>query len=312
VTTPLGAGGEFDAIRQMLRGWGDVAQGVGDDCAVLDVPPGELLCVSTDSSVEDVHFRRGWLTPREIGYRATVAALSDLAAMAARPLAVLVAVTVPDRWRADLPEIAGGIGAAVRAAGTVIAGGDTGRGGELSLTVTVLGAARTPLRRSGARPGDRVYVTGVLGAPLRALGDFLRGARPRPTDRERFARPVARIAEARWLAECGASAAVDVSDGVIADLGHVAAASGVRIVVDVDRLPAADGVDARDAARSGEEYELALTSPVALDTEGFAAAWGVPLTEIGRVGEASGGGGVEARIGGARVDLPGGHDHFSG
>jgi thiamine-monophosphate kinase len=310
VTTPLGAGGEFDAIRGMLRLWGDAASGVGDDCAVLDVPAGELLCVSTDSSVEDVHFRRDWLTPEEIGYRSTVAALSDLAAMAARPLAVLVAMTVPDGWRAELAAIASGVGEAVRLAGTVIAGGDTTRGAALSLTVTVLGVARAPLRRSAARAGDRVYVTGVLGAPLRALGDLLRGQPPRSGDRLRFARPVARLGEARWLAERGVHAAVDVSDGLLADLGHLAAASGVRIVVDVDRLPAVDGLDRRDAARSGEEYELAVTAPADLDTAAFAAVWGAPLTEIGRV-EEGGAVGVEARLAGQRVDLPGGHDHFS-
>jgi len=312
LTVPLGPGSEFDAIRAMLRLWGDVACGVGDDCAVLDVPPGDRLCVSTDSSVENVHFRREWLTPREIGYRATVAALSDLAAMAARPLGVLVALTVPPGWRHHLQEIAAGIGEAVGAAGTVVAGGDTTGGAELSLTVTVLGAARVPLPRGASRPGDRVYVTGVLGGPAAALRAYLRGEEPRAADRDRFARPVPRLAAARWLAERGARAAVDVSDGLMTDAGHLAAASGVRVTIDLERVPTVEGVAAHDAAASGEEYEIVVTAPCELDVGRFEAECGVRLTEIGRVEEAgAAGAGAEAWFGGVRVDLMRGYDHFS-
>ena len=107
---PLGDGAEFDAIREMLAQWGDRAHGIGDDAAVLDVPPGEQLVTSTDASVEGVHFKRDWLSPVEIGGRATAAALSDLAAMAATPLGLLLALGVPDDWREELPELAGGVG----------------------------------------------------------------------------------------------------------------------------------------------------------------------------------------------------------
>lgn len=309
----LGPGREFDAIRRMLALWGPAASDVGDDAAVLSVPAGELLCVSTDASVEGVHFRRGWLTPREIGYRATVAALSDLAAMAARPLGVLVAVVLPERWRGELDALAEGVGEAALATGAPIVGGDTSAGAELSLTVTVLGAARVPLRRSGARPGDVVYVTGTFGGPFAALAAFLEGREPDPAHRGRFARPAARVGEARWLAERGARAAVDVSDGLAADLAHVAAASGVRIVVDLDRVPRVAAVSAADAARSGEEYELALTAPAGLDARAFAERFGVPLTAVGTVEHVGAGaaGEIEARVGGRRVDLPAGHDHLS-
>ena len=310
--TPLGPGREFDAIREMQRRWGAAAQGLGDDCAVLDVPAGERLCVSTDSSVEDVHFRRGWLAPAEIGYRAAIAALSDLAAMAARPLGMLVAITVPPRWREALYEIADGVGDAARATGAPILGGDTTAGETLAITVTVLGAARAPLLRSGARAGHRVYVTGALGGPAAALRALLRGEAPRAGDRARFARPTARIEEALWLAAHGAAAAVDVSDGLLADAAHLAAASGVRVVLDLDRLPTVPGADVRDAAGSGEEYELVVTSPVPLDDTAFEAALGTRLTEIGLVRAAEGDAGrVEARLGGVRVDLPAGYDHFS-
>ena len=117
--TPLGPGPEFDAIREMLRRWGPRARGIGDDAALIDVPAGEQLAVSTDSSVEGVHFRRGWLSPREIGYRATVAALSDLAAMAATPAGLLLALGVPPKWRSDLDALAPGVAWAGTAAGVV-------------------------------------------------------------------------------------------------------------------------------------------------------------------------------------------------
>ena len=311
--TPLGPGGEFDAVRALLARWGSLAQGVGDDGAVLDVPAGERLVVSTDSSVEDVHFRRAWLTAEEVGWRAATSALSDLAAMAARPLAVVVALTLPAAWRADLDALGDGIGAAARAAGAAIVGGDLTTGSALSVTVTVLGAAARPVGRGGARPGDTLYVTGRLGGPARALHAFERGAVPDPQDRARFARPEARIATARWLADRGARALVDVSDGLAADLAHVAAASRVRCVVDAHRLPLMPGATASGALASGEEYELACAAAPGLDASACFRDTGVVLTPVGRV-EAPGGPGPRVEVvlpDGARVDLPPGHDHLS-
>jgi thiamine-monophosphate kinase len=307
----LGPGREFDLVRSLLARWGALARGVGDDAAVLDVPPGERLVVSTDASVEDRHFRRAWLTPREIGHRATAAALSDLAAMGARPLALLLAVALPEAWRASLDEIGDGVGDAARDAGAPIVGGDLTGGRELALTVTVLGSARAPVGRDGARPGHDVYVTGALGGPLLALRALERGAVPDDDHRERFARPTARVREGVWLAARGASAMVDVSDGLAADLGHVAAASGVRIVLDPARVPRARDAAPRDALASGEEYELALTAPPGAEVRGLERALGVALTCVGHVEDAAVGGVGVALAGGARVDLPGGHDHFS-
>ena len=301
-------------MRDLLRHWGDAASGIGDDCAVLDVPPGERLCVSTDTSVEGVHFRAEWLSPREIGYRATAAALSDLAAAAAAPLGVLLAISVPERWRGALGEIADGVALAAGGVRASIVGGDTTAGGDaLSLTVTVLGAAARPLSRADARPGDVVYVTGSLGGSLAALRALQRGEAPRAEHRARFAHPVPRLGVARWLADHGARAAVDVSDGLAADLGHVAAASGVRIVVELERLTCAPGVEPWDAARSGEEYELAIVAPPGSDVVACERETGVELTEIGRVTGVPAGGapGVEALLRGTRVDLPPGYDHFS-
>ena len=252
--TALGPGQEFDAIRQLIARWGTRAVEIGDDAAILRVPRGDGLVASIDSAVEGRHFRAGWLTPREIGYRAVAAALSDLAAMAARPLGVLVAIVAPATWRDRLAEIADGIGDAVDVARTHIRGGNLSGGSELSITTTVLGHAFAPLTRTGARAEDFVYVTGRFGGAGAALA--LLGAGEAADDyHDRFARPVPRIAEARWLADHGASAAIDVSDGLVADLGHIAAASGVGVELDAERVPRFPGVDVGLALRSGEEYE---------------------------------------------------------
>ena len=147
----LGAGDEFDAIRAMLREWGARAVGIGDDAAVLAAPVGERLVASIDASVEGVHFRRDWLTAQEIGARATAAALSDLAAMAAAPLGLLLALGLPREWRRELDAIARGVGEMASSVGCPIVGGNVTRASELSLTITVLGSSARPLGRDGAR-----------------------------------------------------------------------------------------------------------------------------------------------------------------
>jgi thiamine-monophosphate kinase len=306
--TPLGAGAEFDTIRAMLARLGPRARGTGDDAAVLDVPRGDALVASVDATVEEVHFRRPWLTPREVGYRATTAALSDLAAMGARPLGVLVAFAVPDAWRADLEAVVEGVGDAVEVTRTHVVGGNLSTSSQFAITITVLGHACCALARAGVRDGQALYVTGRLGGPAAAVRAWLAGRAPAPEWRDRFAHPVARIAEAQWLAAHGATAAIDISDGLAGDAAHLAAASGLTLELDVDRLPCAAGVTARDAAASGEEYELLVAAPPGLDAGEFERTFGVPLTAVGR-----------ARVGapaavfldaGARVDLAHAHDHF--
>ena len=309
-STALGPGREFDVIRDLLSRWGDRARGVGDDGAILDVPPGERLVVSTDSSVEDRHFRRGWLSPREIGYRATAAALSDLAAMAATPLGIIIAMAVPAAWRDVVGEIADGIGEAASLSHAPIVGGDLTGGRELSITATVLGSAVAPLRRSGAHAGDRICVTGTLGGPSRAIAELTAGRMPDDWSRRRFAHPEPRLREARWLAAHGATAAVDISDGVVADAGHLAAASGVAIRIDLETLPCATGADCLDAAASGEEYELLVALPPAAVVHDFEAIFRIPLTEVGRV-VAGGESGVRTFRHGVSVAPPRGYDHFS-
>lgn len=307
---PLGAGAEFDAIRSMLHEWGARASGIGDDAAVLDVPAGQRLVVSTDATVEGVHFRREWLSALEIGARATTAALSDLAAMAATPVGLLVALGVPEDWQSELVELARGVGIAAEHAHCPIVGGNVTRAAELSLTITVLGSTERPLRRSGARAGDVVWVTGWLGGPRAALGALESGHVADAEHMSRFASPRARIDEAHWLADAGATAGIDISDGLLADLAHLARASGLSAEVQLERVPCVRSVAPVDAAASGEEYELIVTMPAAMppDIVAFAARFGIPLTAIGVMHAAAS---EPVRIRGARVDPARGHDHLS-
>jgi thiamine-monophosphate kinase len=303
----LGQGGEFDAIRELVARWGSRASGIGDDAAVFRLSRGDAVVASVDTAVEGVHFRRDWLSAREIGYRAVVAALSDLAAMAARPAGILVAITLPASWRESLIEIGDGIGEAVDLVGTQILGGNLSNGAELSLSTTVFGSAFAPLARAGARPGDTIYVTGVLGGPAEAIRRLLR-TESAGEYRERLARPVPRLAEARWLADRGAAAVIDVSDGLIGDAGHLAAASAVCIALDSAAVPRMRGIDVQDAMNGGEEYELIVSSSVAFDVRAFAERFGLALTPIGRVIDGVPG---TVQIDGSRVVRPAGYDHFS-
>jgi len=302
----LGPGREFDVIRNLVDRWGVAAIGIGDDAALLQVPRGETLLASVDANVEGVHFRREWLAPEEIGYRAVVAALSDLAAMAARPLGMLISLAVPYSWMIDLAVVADGIGDAATRFQSPIRGGNMTAARDLSITTTVFGSSFAPLTRSGARAGDVVYVTGRLGGPRVAL--TRRQAAESPEDaNSRLARPVPRLNEAQWLARSGAVCAIDVSDGLIADLRHVAAASNAHIEIEASAMPIFDSASLSDALEGGEEYEIVVTSPSALDTESFAQRFGIPLTAIGRVRA----GAPRVDVSGARVADAKGYDHFS-
>ncbi|MDA1081980.1 MAG: thiamine-phosphate kinase [Gemmatimonadetes bacterium] len=305
----FGPGGEFDLVRSLIVRFGSAARGIGDDAGAFEAPAGETLLVSTDVAVENVHFRRHWFTPDEIGYRAVTAAVSDMAAMAATPRAIVVALTLPAGWRRDAESLADGLARAAVACDAVIVGGDVSDGPSLSLAITVIGSARVPLSRAGAKTGDAVWVTGRLGAPAVALRAFEAGTSPESGARDRFAAPVARVREAQWLAACGATAAIDISDGLASDLGHVAAASAARLVLDLDLIPVFAGATSGDAAAGGEEYEIAVTGPASLDGAAFAREFGIELTRVGSV--EAGPAGVVAMQAGVAVPLPRGFDHFS-
>ena len=284
-------GAEFDTIRALMARWGDLAVDIGDDAAVLTPPVAGTRVVSVDACVEGVHFRRGWITAHEVGVRAAAAALSDLAAMGARAECVLIAFVVPPAWRDRLSDVADGMGVVIRAAGARIVGGNLSHGAEFSVTTTVIGAAARAVPRSGARPGDVVVVTGLLGGPGAAVRAWEAGERPTAWCRARFAAPAPRWAEGEALAAAGATAMIDVSDGLAGDARHVAAASGVQLILDATRVPTGPGVPVALAMQSGEEYELLATMPAAA-YERLAARWAdvssVPLTVVGRVEPADG------------------------
>jgi thiamine-monophosphate kinase len=314
---PLGAGGEFDRLRAIFATLGAAGRDLGDDCALLSVG-GRTLAISIDLSLERVHFRTDWLSFREIGWRATAAALSDLAAEGAEPIGVLVSVGMPvegpgrGKGRRDpATEIMAGVGAAVRSVGARVLGGDLARSARYLVDVCVLGFAARPVRRSGARPGDGLWVTGRLGGAGLALAALRSGRRMAPAVRRRFARPAPRIAAGQWLARRGARAMVDISDGLAGDAGQLAAASGVAIAIELECVPCWPGVPARAAARSGEEYELLVAMPRRFGTAGaraFRRATGLPLT---RIGACTTGRGVRMTHDGRLVTPPPGFDHFS-
>jgi len=297
-TVRLGPGGEFDLIRRFLDGREadspDVVVGPGDDAAVLD---GGWV-VSTDLSVEDVHFRRGWLRDDEVGFRAAAAALSDLAAMAARPVAVLVSMAFPSGGRWDVEWVQAGVREAASLVGASVVGGDVSRSpGPLVLDVTVLGRADNPVLRAGATVGDEVWVTGALGASAAAVRAWEAGDEPARALRAAFARPDPRTGAAAVLAREGVlHALVDVSDGIAGDAGHLAAAGAVRVVLELARIPVASGVcealgEAEGMAvalHGGEDYELCFTASPGAVTAALADAVGVPLTRVGRVEEGDG------------------------
>ena len=186
-------------------------------------------------------------------------------------------------------------------------GGDTSGANALTIGITVLGHASKPLLRSGALPGDIIYVTGRLGGPNAALRAWQRGQVPDPLHRARFASPKPRLAAGLRAAAAGAHAAIDISDGLVADLRHLAAASGVTIELDLDTVPVLSGAHLDDALAGGEEYELAIAAP-SLDVAGFDAA-GSPIIALGVV--KAGPADVIGLRNGARVALPAGYDHFS-
>jgi thiamine-monophosphate kinase len=300
MVTRLGPGREFDLIRSFLDAGGadpgpGVRVGPGDDCAVVTA---DGLAVSVDMTVEGVHFKRGWLEPDEVGYHAAAAALSDLAARAARPIGVLASIALgPGDEDGAGKAVMVGLAAAAGNGGAAVLGGDLTRSpGPLVVDVTALGEAPRPVLRKGALPGHEVWVTGQLGAAAAAVEAWLAGRAPDPAARSAFARPTPRTREALWLADRRVpSAMVDLSDGIAGDAGHLAAASGVRLVIRARDLPvappAAAGGGVRLAAAGGEDYELCFTAPAGAVDEvraAFEAELGVPLTRVGRVEDGEG------------------------
>ena len=316
----LGAGPEFDRIRAIAESLGRRAAGLGDDCALISFGA-EYLAVSTDISIEGVHFRKDWLTLEEIGWRSAAGALSDLAAVGAEPIGILASLALPLQSPAsDVVALMEGIGQAVDAVGGKVLGGDLARGPAITIDVTVIGRTRAPVRRSGASVGDGIWVTGSLGASRAALVTWQQGDIPGPGARRAFTHPEPRIAAGQWLARAGAHAMIDLSDGLAGDAAHLSAASHVSIAIELELLPLGVGVGAaavlsgqdppRFAALGGEDYELLVALPAVFSADhaaNFQHEVGLPLTRIGRV---EAGQDALLTLGGRAVNLSG-YDHFS-
>jgi thiamine-monophosphate kinase len=290
----LGPGREFERIRTLLADL-PAAPGVRvgpgeDDAAVL----ADGLVLSTDLSIEGVHFRLDWITAEEAGWRAAMAALSDLAAMAAAPVGILASVAVPGDGDLALPVMAGVRGAASRVGAPLLGGDLTRSPGPVVVDLTVVGRTEAPLLRRGARVGDEVWVTGRLGWAAAAVRDWLQDRSPIPAAREAFLRPTPRIAEAQWLVAAGATAGLDLSDGLAGDAGHLAAASGVAILLEARALaglapPGLEGLDL--TLHGGEDYELVVTAPpgcLGPRVEEFVKKFHLSVSRVGTVEEGQG------------------------
>jgi thiamine-monophosphate kinase len=292
--------GEFDLIaRYFTRPARRSPLGVGDDCALLQPAPGMQLAVSTDLLVEGRHFL-STVDPRALGHKALAVNLSDLAACAAQPLAFTLALALPQVDEAWLAGFAEGLFALADAHGCELVGGDTTRG-PLAIDITVFGEvpAGRALLRSGARPEDDLWVSGTLGDARLALEAF-RGtvSLPEPVfaaARVRLERPTPRVALGLALRNI-ATSAIDISDGLLGDVGHVLRRSGVGAELDADCAPrllaALEQGLAMDAERvqdfvfaGGDDYELAFTAPVAqrAAVQAAAAHAGTRATRIGRI-----------------------------
>ncbi|HLA41045.1 MAG TPA: thiamine-phosphate kinase [Candidatus Glassbacteria bacterium] len=312
--------GEFEAIERIRRlaerrkQGGRIALGIGDDCCLIEGDSGELFAVSTDSSVENVHFRLDYFTLRQAGYRAVVTAISDLAAMAAEPVCLVAAASVSAAsGEAAVSELAEGLVEAAERYLCPLTGGDlTSSPGPLFICVTVIGRCERgqAITRSGATPGDEIWVSGTPGdaAAVLAVAERVRAGAADPLPelsleyRDRLIAPEARVAEALELMQAARpTAMIDVSDGVAADLGHILEASGCGAELDQWLLPVSDysRTIAADQGyepehfflRGGEDYELLFSVPAGALDKSLASLYektGTDFTKIGRITDRSG------------------------
>ena len=295
---------EFNLIARYFtrppRADGPVLLGVGDDGALLNPPAGETLVVSTDMLVEDRHFFAG-ADPEALGHKSLAVNLSDLAAMGARPLGFTLALALPSADEHWLAAFSRGLFALADTQGIELIGGDTTRG-PLNICITVFGSvpAQQALRRDGAAAGDDVWVSGTLGDARLALEALRNSLALPPADVEtassRLHRPAPRVALGLALRGL-ASAAIDVSDGLLGDLAHIIERSAVGAVIDADALPvgkvlATQSVELKRefALNGGDDYELCFTAPVArrAAVQALASETGIAVTRIGHITSESG------------------------
>jgi len=317
---------EFDLIKQYFvrQRAGRATLGIGDDCALITPSAGKQIAISSDMLVEDRHFFAG-ADARKLGHKSLAVNLSDLAAMGARPVAFTLALALPQAERAWLAGFAEGLFALADAHECELIGGDTTKG-PLTICITVFGelAPGQALRRSRAVAGDDIWISGTLGDARLALAGYRMehslSADELASAAVRMHTPTPRVELGRALAESNlAHAAIDISDGLVGDLGHILAASQVGATLNVDALPAGPilaqqetGLRRRYTAAGGDDYELCFTAP-ASSREAIAALarqCGTPVTRVGRI--EAGAGLRLADAAGAALDLKlSSFDHFS-
>ncbi|MCE5239825.1 thiamine-phosphate kinase [bacterium] len=316
----LGEFGFIEQLRQMASGAAPgLAVAIGDDCAIIEVGD-DRLAVTTDAMVEGRHFRLDWLTAREVGARAMAAALSDVVAMGAAPQYSFVSLGLSPDWPAERAlELARGLVEQAEAHGAGLAGGDTVAADQAFVDVVAIGRCREHLwLRSGAQAGDGLYVTGALGGPAAAVAARLAGLEPGACW-ERYAHPQPRVREAAQLEPLGlVHGAMDISDGLVQDAGHLCEQSGVGIIIRAAQVPVHAGVaqiaerlrhdPLQYALSGGEEFELLFTAPPGALAE-LQAAVAIPVHQIGEV--VAGGSVLVLDETGGEVSLPStGWDHF--
>ena len=302
-------------IRRSTRGGKSVVTGIGDDCAVLRVPPGHEVLVTTDFTIENVHFRRDWHPPELVGRRCLTRGLSDIAAMGGEPLAAFLSLAlasdVPQRW---VNRFLKGLLDLAEEFKVPLAGGDTAQSPSgIQADIVVVGSVPKgkAVLRSGAKAGDRIYVTGELGGSAAALAR-LEESKPVGSPYSRHFRPLPRVAVGQWLRRRGvASAMIDVSDGLSTDLEHICEESHVGAEIEAEAIPRArvgprkKPVALELALHGGDDYELLFTSAAAVRP----LVAGVRVTRIGRTTKSAGMRLIEAN-GKVRPLKPGGWEHF--
>jgi thiamine-monophosphate kinase len=287
--------GEKKLIERIRRSAGrgkSVVAGIGDDCAVLRIPPGHELLVTTDFTIEGVHFRRDWHPPELVGRRCLTRGLSDIAAMGGEPqaafLSLAVARDVPQKW---IDRFLKGLLELAKKFKIPLAGGDTAQSaGGVQADIVVVGSVPKgeAVLRSGAKAGQQIYVTGELGGSAAVLARPMESKRVRAGDVRHF-RPQARVAVGRWLRRHRmASAMIDLSDGLSTDLAHICQESHVGAEIEAEAIPRARVgkklVDLDFALHGGDDYELLFTSSAAVPSE----VAGARVTRIGRVTRSAG------------------------
>lgn len=291
-----------------------MVRGIGDDCAVLKIAAGHELLVTTDLCLENIHFRRAWHPPASVGHRCLTRGLSDIAAMGGEPLSCFLSLGLPaglpQRW---VDGFLSGLKRLAHRFNVELAGGDISGAREIVADVIVVGEVPTgkAVLRSGARPGDRLYVTGELGTSGETLERLYGGQRVRPIAANRHFYPEPRLEVGQWLRRRRmATSMIDISDGLSVDLLHICEESGVRAVIAAGAIPVSRGARLQLALDSGDDYELLFTADSKARIPKRVA--GVAISEIGVIQPSSAKPIVSIRQNSGNLAplKPGGWQHF--